>query len=261
LSYRYSDSDWHGKLVIKLNELLTVSRYQPVSRGDELSLTFWSNCTKATVFATTVFLLGLNINPAQAADSRELKTIENIETTSEHVAATPETEKKNWVKCKLLIKAPPKIVWEAVHEERKHDPDMAYSKVLEQGVNEAKLEQKFTVIPVIGTTTCVMHQNEIPLQRIDYKMIKSDHLKAMEGSWVFTPAENGKSTILELSTHLDLGIPMPWGGKTLMNSFARGKIEKRLNRVNDASETLLSEEIAKSQHLREVADSNRVKTE
>jgi hypothetical protein len=246
LSNCYSGSEWHGKLVIKLNELLTVSRYQPVSRGDELSLTFWSNCTKATVFATTVLLLGLNVNPAQASDSKELKTIEDIETKAEQVA-TPETEKKNWVKCKLLIKAPPQVVWEAVHEERKHDPDMAYSKVLEQGVNEAKLEQKFTVIPVIGTTTCVMHQNEIPLQRIDYKMIKSDHLKAMEGSWVFTPAENGKSTVLELSTHLDLGIPMPWGGRSLMNNFAQKKIEKRLNRVKDTSEKI------------QVADTNHVK--
>src|ERR1700722_18181127 len=137
-------------------------------------------------------------NDAPAAES---KAGQSAEKSTEKA---PEAAPPQRVKAHLLIKAPPQIVWDAVHEERKHDPDMAYSKVIEEGVNECKLEQKFTLLPVIGTATCLMHQHEVPLQRIDYKLLKSDRFKAMEGSWVFTSAEDGKATLLELSTHLDM---------------------------------------------------------
>lgn len=144
----------------------------------------------------------------------------------------PDSEKKR-IASKILIKAPPEVVWYSVHEERKHDPDIAYSKVLEQGVNEQKLEQKFCLLPVIGSATCVMHHTEVPNQRIDYKLLKSDHFKAMEGSWTFTPAENGKATILELSTHLDMGVPVP---KMLFNNLTQKKLDKRLAHIKEMAE-------------------------
>lgn len=140
---------------------------------------------------------------------------------------------KHFVESKVLIKAPPEVVWYSVHEERKHDPDLSYSKVLEQGVNEQKLEQKFCLIPVIGSAVCVMHHTEVPNQRIDYKLLKSDHFKAMEGSWVLTPADNGKSTYLELRTHLDMGVPVP---KMVMNSMTQKKLDKRLAHVKEMAE-------------------------
>jgi hypothetical protein len=144
----------------------------------------------------------------------------------------PASEKKR-IASKILIKAPPEVVWYSVHEERKHDPDIAYSKVLEQGVNEQKLEQKFCLLPVIGSATCVMHHTEVPNQRIDYKLLKSDHFKAMEGSWTFTPAENGKATILELSTHLDMGVPVP---KMIFNNLTQKKLDKRLAHIKEMAE-------------------------
>lgn len=133
-----------------------------------------------------------------------------------------------WCTARTTIKAPPEIVWRAVHDERQNDPDIAYSKVLEQTENQFKLEQKFTFIPFLGTSTCVTHQTEVPNQRIDYKLVKSDHFKAMEGSWVLSPSEGGKSTVLEFSSHLDLGLPVP---KMLMDGVTSKKMEKRLAHI------------------------------
>jgi ribosome-associated toxin RatA of RatAB toxin-antitoxin module len=93
-----------------------------------------------------------------------------------------------------------------------------------------------------------MHQHEVPLQRIDYKLLKSDHFKAMEGSWVFTSAENGRATILELSTHLDMGVPVP---KMIMNGLTQKKIERRLAHVKEAAEEMHSKnmQVAATEHI------------
>ena len=139
----------------------------------------------------------------------------------------------NWMKSKILINASPHVVWETVHEERKHDPDLAYSKILSQDNNHATLEQKFALIPVIGTAVCVMNNTEVPFERIDYNMVSSDHFKAMEGSWVLTPGRDANSTYLELSSYCDLGLPIPRG---MIDSVTTKKLQKRLANVKTMAE-------------------------
>ncbi len=143
-----------------------------------------------------------------------------------------------WVKATILINARPDIVWHAVHEERKSDPDLAYSKVVSQEHNRLTLEQKFAFLPVIGTATCLMLNEEVPHERIDYRLLKSDHFKAMEGSWVLTPHSEGHRTILELSTYLDLGYPIP---RTLIDGVTSQKLQRRLTNVKLMSEKLQSQ--------------------
>ncbi len=197
-----------------------------------------------TAFATTALLVALGVTapvhafkfPGQKADSHSSQTTTTTTTTTAmHDAVNKPAADKPRVQAKILIKAPVDVVWYSVHEERKHDPDIAYSKIIEQGVNEQKLEQKFTLLPVIGSATCLMHHTEVPNQRIDYRLLKSDHFKAMEGSWIFTPAENGKATVLELSTHLDMGVPVP---KMIFNSLTQKKLDKRLAHVKEMAEGL-----------------------
>jgi carbon monoxide dehydrogenase subunit G len=142
-------------------------------------------------------------------------------------------DNSQWASGSVVIKAPPEVVWQAVHDERNSDPDLAYSKILEQGENECKLEQKFTFIPVIGTAVCQMYNREVPNERIDYKLIKSDRFKAMEGSWVLTAIEEGK-TRLDLSTNLDMGIPVPRG---MVNAITAKKLATRLKHVKEMAET------------------------
>ena len=173
-----------------------------------------------------------------------LSTATSVEAKSSHGAEAAKAaqtvkvksfkrDNKTFVTGRTVIKAPVEIVWTTVHEERKNDPDLEYSKVLEQGKNECRLEQKFVLIPVFGTAVCEMHNSEVPLKRIDYKLIHSDRFKSMEGSWVLTPTEDGRATILELSTHLDLGLPVP---RAFMTSVTSKKLSKRLGNVKAAAE-------------------------
>jgi hypothetical protein len=152
-------------------------------------------------------------------------------------AAVLSTEHANGhkrVKAKILIHASPHVVWETVHEERKKDPDLAYSKVISQDAeNQVTLEQKFAVIPVIGTATCVMKHVEKPFERIDYTMVSSDRFKAFEGSWVLTPGSDPNETILELSTYCDMGLPIPRG---MVDGVTGKKLQRRLSNVRNMAE-------------------------
>lgn len=149
--------------------------------------------------------------------------------------------KRRFVKGRVLINASPHVVWDSVHEERKHDPDLEYSKVVEEKANIKMLEQKFNLIPVIGSATCLMKQDEVVNQRIDYTMVKSDRFKAFEGSWVLTPTEDGKGTILELSSHIDMGLPIPRG---IVENFQGKKLGRRLTNVKKMAETVQSKQLA-----------------
>lgn len=193
----------------------------------------------ATIFATTlvaVAFLGAGVPEASAKSS--------VKKTKTEVQYIKDDQNKNWVKAKVIIDAPPNIVWDTVHDERKHDPDLAYSKVLSQKDNHAVLEQKFQLIPVFGTSICKMSNDEIPGKRIDYKLLHSDRFKAMEGSWILTPSENGKQTELELVTHLDLGLPIPEG---MMNNATGKKLERRLGNVKKMAERIQKQVAASEQ--------------
>jgi hypothetical protein len=151
--------------------------------------------------------------------------------------AKSKTNPSSWVRGTIRVQAPPEIVWYSVHETRKKDPDLAYSKVLEHSVNEELYEEKFQLVPLVGSATCVLRDKEVPLKRIDYELVKSDHFKAMNGSWIFVASEDGKSTLLELTSHLDTGMPVP---QSFVDGNLARKIERRLNHVKSVAEGLQS---------------------
>lgn len=170
----------------------------------------------------------INAEPALAKKAKE-----KGDALQKDIDKAEARDNAQWSTGSVVIKASPEIVWQSVHDERASDPDLAYSKVLEKGENESRLEQKFTFLPVIGTAVCEMRNWEVPLQRIDYKMIKSDRFKSMEGSWVLTPMDNGQ-TKLELSTNLDMGLPVP---RAMVNGIASKRITVRLKHVKDMAES------------------------
>lgn len=146
-----------------------------------------------------------------------------------------------WVTARIHIKASPQVVWDTVHEERKSDPDLAYSKILEEGKGSSVIEQKFVLLPVIGTSVCVMKNQEIPRERIDYSLIKSDRFKAMEGSWALMPGKDSSTTVLELSSYVDLGMPIP---RSWLDGITAKKLEKRLGNVRRHAEAIQANAVA-----------------
>jgi Polyketide cyclase / dehydrase and lipid transport len=133
----------------------------------------------------------------------------------------------------ILINAPPKVVWRAVHEERLHDPDLAYVKVLGRRGESSTLEEKFVSVPIIGSVICVLNEHELQYKRIDYRMLKSDKFKRMEGSWDLTPVAGGTQTLLKLSSYLDVGVPF---SGLFIRSATQRKIERRVSAVKCVAE-------------------------
>lgn len=138
--------------------------------------------------------------------------------------------KTKGVSSSIVIEASPKIVWQAVADQRSTDPDLIYSKVLSRSGNTSMLEQKFSKLPVIGTATVLFRSNEVPHQRIDYAMVKSDKFKDMSGSWVLKPVDND-TTELQLTNFVDTGMP-----QFFVNQFTKAKVKQRLALIKSAAE-------------------------
>lgn len=170
----------------------------------------------------------------------ERKTIDK----GEVVLGTLETNGHRRLRARIHISAAPHVVWETVHEERKTDPDLAYSKVLESKGNNSLLEQKFQLIPVVGTSVCVMKNSEVPGHRIDYSLVKSDRFKALEGTWIVSAVPDG-STILELSSYIDMGLPVPRG---MLEAVAGKKLASRLQNIRKMAEQAHPHSVASKQH-------------
>lgn len=133
----------------------------------------------------------------------------------------------------ILIKAPPSVVWKAIHTERNTDPDIAYSKILESTGDTLLLEQKFLHIPILGTVIAVTKQTEHLDQRIDYRLVRSDKLKALEGSWELTPVKGGRNTMLQLRSRLDIGVPF---SAVFVKGATQKKLERRIANVKCLAE-------------------------
>lgn len=144
----------------------------------------------------------------------------------------------DYVSSRIFINTPVEIVWKMVHEERETAPNLVYSKLHKEDSNLLVFEQKWTIVPFLATTTCVISENEIPYKRIDYRVIKSNQFKVMEGAWIFTPVNNGSdagrsATELELTTHLELRRLAPM---KMVNAMAKKKIEQRLAHIKELAE-------------------------
>lgn len=129
-----------------------------------------------------------------------------------------------------LIDAPVRDVWEAMKVIRKNDP--AHRRVLSSDGGDYVVEEKFENIPVLGDATCTYKEHEIPMQKVQYSMLKSDKLKAFEGEWELTPSADGKQTNVRLSSRTDAGIKILFADRITRSQTAKS-IAKRLENVRE----------------------------
>ena len=147
--------------------------------------------------------------------------------TQKLASASKQCHKTHHAKASLLIKAPPEIVWSAILDVPESD-DMAYSKQLERKGNVSIIEEKYVKLPIIGDAIAVIKQTEDPFKRIDYELIRSDKFKALEGTWTLTPMDNGKHTLVELSSYTDAGVPIP---RFIVDITTKQRVKGRLQEV------------------------------
>ena len=148
------------------------------------------------------------------------------------------------LKAHIVIKASPKLVWDAIRDHRDSDPDVQYSKITVLSEREHLLEQKYTSLPVFGAATCTLKLEEDKYKRIDYSLLKSDRLKEFEGTWILSSDDGGETTKLELSNHLRLQLPIP---QRLVDAFAGPKLKSRLALVKHLAESKRQSQIASNE--------------
>ncbi|MBY0357554.1 MAG: SRPBCC family protein [Candidatus Obscuribacterales bacterium] len=134
---------------------------------------------------------------------------------------------------KIVINASPQVVWQAIREAREDDPDVQYSKITQISETQRILEQKYVALPVVGSTTCVIKVEESSGRRVDYKLMQSDRLAEFDGSWVLTPIQEQRATVLEISNHIRLKFPLP---QKIVDIFASKKLKTRAEFVKRQAE-------------------------
>ena len=139
----------------------------------------------------------------------------------------------NGVLEEIIIKAPPKVVWQSMLEQRKLDPDSKGCKPVVDHNKQALVEQKFLFPSFLGDTECVLHLADTPGERIDFKLFESEDLRKMEGCWTLTPMDNGRATKLTLSS---LVVPVDPVPQMVTNTIIRYKTKKNLAMVKKIAE-------------------------
>ncbi len=203
---------------------------------------YMTECPGSAVAVSLLFLsFVISIQKAESKNIFDFLGLRHQVKVTESVtggAATSDLKKtskkpREAVRCQILIKAPVDVVWQTVHYERDSAPDLVSNRLLEGSGNHSIYEQKWTVVPLISRTTCVIDEVEYPNTRIDYKLLKSDEFKVMEGSWLFTPSEDGSETTLEITAQFEPRRPDP---VVFLNAVARRKMAKRLAHIKKLAE-------------------------
>lgn len=116
-----------------------------------------------------------------------------------------------------------------MQEQRKIDPDSAYVKP----IGESIVEQKFVFPSPFGSAECILHLNEKIAERVDFQMSSSEDLKAMEGSWILTPTDDGH-TKLSLSTYVEPDMILP---RMIVNGIVSHRSKRNLAQVKKLAES------------------------
>jgi len=125
-----------------------------------------------------------------------------------------------------------------MERQRTIDPD---STSVERGCKNGviNVEQKFSFpCPPFGSAECTLKMTEVVNHRVDFKLLESDDLKAMEGSWVLTASEDAKSSKLELYSYVEPYLMIP---RFICNALSSHKARKNLDAVKRlAEQTMVS---------------------
>jgi len=143
-----------------------------------------------------------------------------------------------FAKCKavtetLKIDASPQAVFQAIQGYR--TSTLHHRKLVSYDGTSAVVDEQLEGVPVLGNVHCTWVEKEVPYQRIDYTMLKSDKFVSGSGSYVIVP--NGSDSVtLELSTAVDSGVKIPFAHE-IGSVAARKDMKMRLQSIKHLSET------------------------
>ena len=146
-------------------------------------------------------------------------------------------KRRNGVYEEIQINAPPHVVWKSMQEQRKLDPDSKFVRPATRN-GQPIVEQKFVFPSPFGDAECVLALEDKINERVDFKLLESEDLKAMEGSWTLTPTEDGKGTRLTLSSYVESYMMVP---RMVTNGIIAHKSKHNLNMVKKIAEKSVTE--------------------
>ena len=139
------------------------------------------------------------------------------------------------------VKAPLKITYDTLRNLRSEEPDG--SKIISSSETECVVEEIFDKLPVIGQAVCVYKETYEGPNRVAFKMIRSDKLKAFEGEWTLTEADGGKSTIVKLHSFVDVGLKIPFA-KQMTQMASTGEVKHHVDNLKHRAEKHVEKQLA-----------------
>lgn len=130
----------------------------------------------------------------------------------------------------VLVNACPTVVFDAIKKSRYQEP--ARRKVVQSDDKSAVLEENFKGLPILGDVNCRYKEVEYGQKRIEYQILASDKFKSFDGAWEVEPVQDGKATLLKLSSHVESQIHVPFA-KQITAVGTRKDIKRRLNHIKD----------------------------
>lgn len=140
-----------------------------------------------------------------------------------HAASAADHKRDHGITSSTTIDAPKSQVWQALISPGNFD-DKLIEKLNDR---EAIVEQRFKSLPMLSAIVVTVRAKIQPEDRIDFDMIKSEHLKNFAGIYTLS-AVSPKKTRVQLTMFIDPGLPVP---RFLVNKFVDGKVKSRLKRI------------------------------
>ena len=134
----------------------------------------------------------------------------------------------------VTVNADLKTVWKALLNYQHAEKDF-HKKVVSQNNHVVTIDEEFVRVPVVGSANILYIENNIPLERIDYKLQGSKVLTKFEGAWSIAKADGGTGTVVKLVTDIDSWVPVPFKNRILRKTVSKGMM-KRLAYVKKQAE-------------------------
>lgn len=165
--------------------------------------------------------------------SRNALLILAVTTFAANPLAVQANEAHHGVNVQAKVHAPIKVTYEALRNLLVEDPDG--TKILSSNEHECVVEEIFDKLPVIGQAVCVYKETYDAPNKVAFKMIRSDKLKAFEGEWTLTEIENGKATLVKLHSYVDTGLKIPFA-KQMTQMASSGEVKQHLEVLKKQAE-------------------------
>lgn len=137
----------------------------------------------------------------------------------------------------IVVNAPPKVVYEVIRQYRNNTA--ARRKQLSVTADGGTVKENMQGVTILGNVECLWQEKDTPYQRVDYHLLSSDKFRSAFGSWLINPANEGRSTQLQLQAYVDAYINIPFKAeitRTNTTKDVKGRLET-IKRIAEATAT------------------------